>query len=130
LPSPISSWTSLLTLPSTFLLGFETDFDGAAIRGKVTANAGGFINNPFGAAAEIGRRINYIGTVRARVGYAWDRFLVYGTGGFAYGQANSSASVGVGAGGGGGTIFASQNSGRVGWTVGEASNMPSPTILL
>jgi opacity protein-like surface antigen len=49
--------------------------------------------------------------VRARVGYAWDRLLVYGTGGFAYGQVNSSASAAVGAGGGGGAIFTSQNSG-------------------
>jgi outer membrane immunogenic protein len=104
--------------PNNFLLGFETDFDGAAIRGKVTANAGGSIGGPFGVAAEVGSRINYIGTVRARVGYAWDRFLVYGTGGFAYGQVNSSASAAVGAGGGGGAIFASQNSGRVGWTAG------------
>jgi outer membrane immunogenic protein len=100
--------------PNNFLLCFETDFDGAAIRGKATATTGG----PFGAAAEVGSRINYIGTVRARVGYAWDRFLVYGTGGLAYGQVNSSASVAVGAGGGGGQILASQNSGRIGWTAG------------
>ena len=73
--------------PNNFLLGFETDFDGAAIRGKVTVNAtGGIGGGPFGASGEIGSTINYIGTVRARAGYAWDRFLVYGTGGFAYGQ--------------------------------------------
>ena len=101
--------------PNNFLLGFETDFDGAAIRGKATANAGGTIGGPFEAAAQVGSRINYIGTVRARVGYAWDRFLVYGTGGLAYGQVNSLA---VGAGGGGGQILASQNSGRIGWTAG------------
>jgi outer membrane immunogenic protein len=29
--------------------------------------------------------LDYFGTVRGRLGYAWDRFLVYGTGGFAYG---------------------------------------------
>jgi len=107
--------------PNNFVLGFETDFDGAAIRGKVTANAGGGIGGGlFGAAAEIGSTINYIGTVRARAGYAWDRFLVYGTGGFAYGRVTSSASatVGTDTGGGGGSISASQTSGRVGWTVG------------
>jgi outer membrane immunogenic protein len=32
--------------PNNFLLGFETDFDGAAIRGKATANAGGTIGGP------------------------------------------------------------------------------------
>jgi len=105
--------------PNNFLLGFETDFDGAAIRGKVTVNAtGGTGGGPFGAAGEIGSTINYIGTVRARAGYAWDRFLVYGTGGFAYGQVTSSASVTVAAGGGGGSITGSETSGRVGWTVG------------
>jgi hypothetical protein len=69
--------------PNNFLLGLETDFDGAAIRGKATVN----IATPGGVfSAQAGSRINYIGTVRGRVGYAWDRFLIYGTGGFAYGQ--------------------------------------------
>jgi outer membrane immunogenic protein len=105
--------------PNNFLLGFETDFDGAAIRGKITANVGGATGGgPLGVAAEVGSTINYIGTVRARAGYTWDRFLVYGTGGFTYGQVNSSASAAVGAGGGGGAISASQTSGRVGWTAG------------
>ena len=33
------------------------------------------------------QKLEYLGTVRARLGYAWDRTLVYGTGGFAYGGA-------------------------------------------
>ncbi len=104
--------------PNNFLLGFETDFDGAAIRGKLTSNAGGVVGLPFGSAAEMGSRINYIGTVRGRVGYAWDRFLVYGTGGFAYSQVNFSASAAVGTGGLGGAISTSQNDGLTGWTAG------------
>jgi outer membrane immunogenic protein len=105
--------------PNNFLLGFETDFDGAAIRGKVTANAAGQIGGaPFAVAAQLGSRINYIGTVRGRIGYAWDRFLVYGTGGFAYGQVNSAVSAAVEAGGGSVAISASQNSSRTGWTAG------------
>ncbi|MCJ2131031.1 outer membrane protein [Methylobacterium sp. E-045] len=31
-------------------------------------------------------RLNYFGTVRGRLGYAFDRVLFYGTGGFAYGE--------------------------------------------
>ncbi len=31
------------------------------------------------------QQLDFLGTVRGRVGYAFDRFLVYGTGGFAYG---------------------------------------------
>ena len=31
------------------------------------------------------QQLDYLGTVRGRVGYAYDRFLIYGTGGFAFG---------------------------------------------
>ena len=51
--------------PNNFLLGFETDFDGAAIRGKVTANAGGAIGGPFGAWCR-GREHNQLYRHRAR----------------------------------------------------------------
>ncbi|WP_375464729.1 outer membrane protein [uncultured Methylobacterium sp.] len=34
--------------------------------------------------------LNYLGTVRGRIGYAFDRVLVYGTGGFAYGDVTQS----------------------------------------
>lgn len=37
------------------------------------------------------QRLDYLGTVRGRVGYAFDRFLVYGTGGFAYGDVSYRA---------------------------------------
>lgn len=37
------------------------------------------------------QRLDDLGTVRARVGYAFDRVLVYGTVGFAYGHANLQA---------------------------------------
>ena len=32
--------------------------------------------------------VDYFGTVRARLGWAVDQFLIYGTGGFAYGRGN------------------------------------------
>ncbi len=34
--------------------------------------------------------MDFLGTVRGRVGYGFDRFLVYGTGGFAYGDVSSN----------------------------------------
>ena len=37
------------------------------------------------------QRLDYLGTVTGRLGYAFDRVLVYGTGGFAYGNVNYSA---------------------------------------
>jgi outer membrane immunogenic protein len=39
------------------------------------------------------RNIDWFGTVRGRVGYAFDRFLVYGTGGLAYGGGSSSSTA-------------------------------------
>ncbi|MCJ2106418.1 porin family protein, partial [Methylobacterium sp. E-041] len=41
---------------------------------------GNLIYNPSGLSS-----LDYFGTVRGRLGYAFDRTLVYGTGGFAYG---------------------------------------------
>lgn len=65
--------------------GLETDLSYAHIQGK---------NNTLGIAGSK-NTLDYLGTVRGRVGYAFDRFLPYLTGGFAYG--GSSISVpGVG----------------------------------
>ncbi len=37
--------------------------------------------------------MDFLGTVRGRVGYAFDRFMVYGTGGFAYGDVNVNSTI-------------------------------------
>jgi outer membrane immunogenic protein len=54
---------------------------------------------PFNGAAPNGSplnnslssRMDYFGTVRGRLGYVWDRTLVYATGGLAYGRVENSA---------------------------------------
>jgi outer membrane immunogenic protein len=38
------------------------------------------------------QNLDYLGTVNGKIGYAFDRFLVYGTGGLAFGQVNYGAS--------------------------------------
>ncbi len=43
------------------------------------------------ALSNFRQRLGYFGTVRGRVGYAFDRLLVYGTGGFAYGEVDYRA---------------------------------------
>ncbi len=58
----------------SFLLGLETD---AGFTGWDTDQGKG---KHKGWKGEVG----VIGSVRGRVGFAWDRFLLYGTGGFAY----------------------------------------------
>ena len=42
------------------------------------------------SATSLEARLKWFGTVRGRVGYAWDGLLVYGTGGLAYGKFNVS----------------------------------------
>ena len=40
-------------------------------------------------------QIDYIATLRGRFGYAFDRWLIYGTGGFAWSQARFGETPGV-----------------------------------
>lgn len=58
--------------------------------------------------------LNWLGTIRGRAGIAIDRFLVYGTGGVAFGGVDMSL-VGVGPFAG---IVADDDQTMVGWTVG------------
>ncbi|MDN3593083.1 outer membrane protein, partial [Methylobacterium adhaesivum] len=69
--------------------------------------------NPTGVSG-----LDYFGTVRGRLGYAFDRTLVYGTGGFAYGS-------------GGGRDFGLTNASRddfqTGWAAGAGIEYALPT---
>ncbi|MCK5932177.1 MAG: porin family protein [Fulvimarina manganoxydans] len=60
-------------------------------------------------------RIAYLGTVRGRIGYAFDDLLVYGTGGFAYAGRSQSTSV---SGPFGGSFSESRDKFDTGYTVG------------
>jgi outer membrane immunogenic protein len=68
---------------SNLVLGVETDFEGSAIdnsrAGTITWSAGGIDSDIHH------RAIDYFGTVRGRIGYAFGPVLPYFTGGFAYG---------------------------------------------
>jgi outer membrane immunogenic protein len=72
------------------VLGAEADIDWSNIKGSVTPcstkTATGVID-----CASRADKIDEFGTVRARLGYAFDNLLVYGTGGFAW--AHDSATV-------------------------------------
>jgi outer membrane immunogenic protein len=67
-----------------FVYGVETDLQYANVGGHVAWGRYGFLGIRSGNSGQ------YFGTVRARVGYAIDRTLLYLTGGFAYGGLNSS----------------------------------------
>jgi outer membrane immunogenic protein len=78
----------------SFVVGVETDLQYADMGGRGTFTIAG-------VSYTTDSSDNYFGTVRGRLGFAFDRALVYATGGFAYGD--------VGTFGGGS---------NVGWTLG------------
>ena len=94
-----------LTPGSGVVIGIEADaqyVDFGRNRGRQpsfgfsnVANGVGFANpdltyiNPNGLSS-----LDFFGTVRGRIGYAFDRTLVYGTGGFAYGAGSNERSFG------------------------------------
>lgn len=119
--------------------GFNYQF-GAAVAGieadinlMPKGGRGAFIGNPVLATQLITSarsELNYLGTLRGRLGFAADRLLVYATGGLAYGDVDASASVvGVQA---PALVWAGNRSGiRAGYTVGaglEYAIMPNLTL--
>jgi outer membrane immunogenic protein len=68
---------------SPFVFGLEADFQGADL-----SNSGTF------AGVTLSGKTNAFGTVRGRIGYAWDRAMIYATGGWAYARNEVSASAG------------------------------------
>ncbi len=65
-----------------FVFGLEGDLQYADLKAGASAAGLGLVNDA---------KIDFLGTVRGRAGVAFDRFLVYATGGYAY--ANSKAGL-------------------------------------
>lgn len=63
-------------------------------------------------------KLNQFGTVRGRIGYAFDRFMVYGTGGLAAGSVKTSVAVTPGTTGVGTAFAASVSDTSVGYALG------------
>ena len=72
---------------SSLVLGVEADFQGSDIRGSHT----GIGTQAFLETNRVD--VDWFGTVRGRLGYAFDRTLVYATGGLAYGNVDSRLSA-------------------------------------
>jgi outer membrane immunogenic protein len=74
-----------------FVAGLEADLSYVDLGRTVTSSNGG-LTTTFSQDA------NYLGTVRGRLGVAFDRLLVYGTGGLAFGDQKASTNLaGLGA---------------------------------
>ena len=66
-----------------FVWGIEADIAYTDLKNSVD------VIGTTGAVSRFSNELNYLGTVRGRLGIAFDRVLVYGTGGFAYGDVES-----------------------------------------
>lgn len=90
-----------------FLIGLEGSVDGSSLKQNI------FILAPTAVGVvpvTIDARANIQGSVRGRVGYTWDRVLIYGTGGLALAGVQANVATPFG--------FESFRRTAVGWTVG------------
>lgn len=114
-----SDWTTTTTLASpdpkgwlaggtfgynyqtgNWVWGLETDIDATGIKSST-------IGTGICAAPGCETKNTWLGTARGRLGYAWDRWLPYFTGGAAYGNVKMSPAAG-----------GSESDTKLGWTVG------------
>jgi outer membrane immunogenic protein len=94
------------------VLGLEADIQGSGQKGNVNTN---FLLGGVPTTGQASQNLDYFGTVRGRVGYAWDRSLVYFTGGWAYGNESFR---GISAAIAPTDIFVAPRTITDGWTVG------------
>ncbi|KMO32690.1 porin, partial [Methylobacterium variabile] len=94
-----------VTPGSGFVVGVEADIQGTTF-GQARSGLVGTTS-----FYDVGPSLDWYGTVRGRLGYAFDRFLVYGTGGFAYGGGSTPSNASYYT----GTL---PGSFRTGWTAG------------
>ena len=100
-----------------WVLGFEADIQGADIGGTSTILFPGIVGGPAPVRTLSRDHIDWLGTVRGRVGLAANNVLFYGTGGLAYGGTHSSVSV-VGTPPTTGNFVGSNSDTRFGWVAG------------
>ena len=98
-----------------WVFGVETDFDWAGIFGSTTATV------PFAATAV--ERVDMLGTLRGRVGYALDTVLLYGTAGLAYGSTELATSAVITVGGACGPVGFCASGVSSEWMVGWAAGV-------
>jgi outer membrane immunogenic protein len=94
-----------------WVFGVEGDFDWQGLSGS---SSSAFCTSVFasptavtGSGLSCRTQSNWIGTLRARAGYAWDRVLLYGTAGGAGANVETSLNG-----------LPVQNNGKFGWTAG------------
>jgi outer membrane immunogenic protein len=100
------------TGPAVF--GLEADFQYSGVSGQLDAPTCPAAVCGVATTASIKHKLPWFGTVRGRVGYAQDTWMIYGTGGWAYARLDTDASATAGA--VSATLSRSEN--RSGWVLG------------
>jgi outer membrane immunogenic protein len=108
-----------------WIAGIEADFDAADLK---STGSIGQLSLP-NSSANISQNIDWLATLRGRVGYLlWPSLMLYGTGGVAWGDFNYSASANVTSAISASTSFSDV---RTGWVAGGgAEYMLTPNWLL
>lgn len=103
-------------LTPSWVAGLVADFQGSGIKAAAT-NASAVLATPTNQFNS--DQIDWFGTVRAKLGFAQNNWLLYATGGLAYGRVDTSGSFNIL----GATIFNGSNDAtNVGWTAGAGLN--------
>ena len=112
------------------VIGAETDLSATRLGGSQTtaANPGG---TRFTTRAE--NEVSMLGTVRARAGFVLGDFMVYGSGGYAYGLVDQKGSISPDNPGNTSGVSATRSGLASGWALGggvEYAIMPGMTLRL
>jgi len=94
--------------------GLETDFQGSSVRGSISSPClPALCGLPL--SASYGQDLPWFGTVRGRAGFTAGGWLLYVTGGYAYGRVDTNATATAGA----ATASLSTHDNMNGWTIGS-----------
>ena len=90
-----------------FTIGAEAEINASSIDGSESLAA-------FGGTADLETKVNWFGSVNGELGWALDRWLIYGTAGFAFGGVKQEESVSIP----GDFLSTDQEETATGWTAG------------
>lgn len=122
-PTIVSNGINTATLdaidPSGFLgggqLGYNAQFGNFVIGAEADIQGGWVDGDSASGAFTTSSDLNWLSTVRGRIGFAGDRILIYGTGGVAWADMDFTASDGVTSFSGGDTLTGYAVGGGVEW---------------
>jgi outer membrane immunogenic protein len=107
---------------TNWVVGIETDFDGAGRNGGQTISTA--VPGFFPLTSTVTQKMDWIGTTRGRLGVvAGNNILLYGTAGVAYAGVHDSYFQSDAAAGGPINIFASDSTTLFGWTAGGGAEV-------